>query len=163
MKLKRHHFPHVDYYLFHPLRLIQYNLVLVAMVHLPAEILHQILREIRYMDDVCLTPLATVNHHWQLVVEDILWEYLPITAENIDCFVAFIRGKYARQRSVRHIYFKAENFKDPAETKAESDNKSGQRSDTESIDSESLGNAKSFAAFRSEHMRFMSDISTLWN
>jgi hypothetical protein len=71
------------------------------------------------MSSVCLAPLATVNHHWQLVVEDIFCEYPPIIAEDIDCFVAFIRGKYARQRSVRHSYFKADYFEDPAETKAE--------------------------------------------
>jgi hypothetical protein len=56
---------------------------------------------------------------------------------------------------------KEQEYRDLRYDSDESDYNSGQHSDTESIDSESLGNAKS--SFRSEHMRFMSDISALWN
>jgi hypothetical protein len=187
------------------------------MVHLPTEILHPILWELHCTWGVRIAPLATVNHHWQSVVENILWENLSITTKKIESFISFTHGRYTRQHAVRSIYFEAKYFQKPAQIALSSEgtrsqesdgekegslddcdehsinteascegmdgrgkdntndegsssdeednseaNRSSYDSDVESIRYELIANARSFWAFRTEHMRFMNDIYALW-
>lgn len=95
------------YLLLQPLQ----TLSVAIMVHLPAEILHQILSELYDGEEyVQIAPLATVNQHWQGVVEGILWRRFSISVGDIATFNAHFQAKPERRQYLRRLLYSLDSY-----------------------------------------------------
>jgi hypothetical protein len=81
------------------------------MVHLPAEILHQILSELYHGKEyIRIAPLATVNRHWQGVVEGILWRRFSISVSDVMTFNAHFQAIPERRQHLRILLYSLDGY-----------------------------------------------------
>jgi hypothetical protein len=89
--------------------------IIDTIVHLPTEILRPILFMVYCMASVRIAPLATISWHWQLVVEESLWEHPTIIAKDPSSSVSHTWGNCSSQCLLKSIYFKLVYFNSSAQ------------------------------------------------
>jgi hypothetical protein len=82
------------------------------MAYLPAEILHAVLQHLNHR---YLAPLATVNRHWQRVVEGIIWKSLRFDTrrnikDDIGEFRRLLNETPGRRALLQELWFVVEDY-----------------------------------------------------
>lgn len=111
-----------------------------VMVHLPNEIIHQIICEYIESGGHCsLKGLSTISRDWQIVVEQYRWRRLRITPREIGCFRSAFRGKLRRRRALQAVSIRFEGYFARKKSKEEPDRECEGDADEESSEDSHCG------------------------